>query len=499
MMTPEQFYQLQQRTEHSLALLFAAVVASVVSCLAIWRQLPQLQLRVSTRVNTIWIIAAIGLLYRLLKINEPLWYDELFTARLASVDLDRLFTAVSSDVHPPLWYLIQHVSASVFGNSEIALRLPALLFGVGCIVLVYRVAQLQLGERPALFAALLVAVMPGMIQYSAEARMYSALTYFVLYAVLAMLTDRPATFSLAMLATVLLHNLGAVYFGLLAVVYLIRHHQRKHIIALMPPALALAVWMPKMVSQSQDIADGFWMAPINMGSVIAPLVYLTATARIHDVLIVPIFAAVITVTTISILYSWNRYRTYAGLVIVSVMLLVPLVLALVSLLWHNVYLHRALLPAAALLPLIWLSANRFQWIKVVALAALLLSSISYLSRETKHDIGSVLQQDCHDAASVYSTSTAAAFFAAYYLPDAEQYLWYDGDDLNQTLSPFAKIALGFMPTRVDALPRPRCLISFVTPLSRPEEQVYIRGAAYPTSGVQYNFTETLRLQIYRID
>jgi len=77
------------------------------------------------------------------------------------------------DNHPPAAFLAIRAARALFGDSELALRLPALIFGLFELVLVARIAR-RCGGRPWLAMALL-AVSSLHIDCSSEVRMYSLL------------------------------------------------------------------------------------------------------------------------------------------------------------------------------------------------------------------------------------------------------------------------------------------------------------------------------------
>ena len=93
---------------------------------------------------------------------------------------------VSTDTHPPLYYLIIHVTRQLFGLSDFAFRYPSVLFGVLLIPLLYQLGR-RLVPSPfgrglgrgslvlGLLVALLAAVNPLQVYYSQEARMYTLL------------------------------------------------------------------------------------------------------------------------------------------------------------------------------------------------------------------------------------------------------------------------------------------------------------------------------------
>ncbi len=76
---------------------------------------------------------------------------------------------------PPLTYLAAG-TAALLGPSELALRLPSVLFSTLSIVLVYLLAARWISVRVALLAALLMAISDWEIQVGRTARMYSMLS-----------------------------------------------------------------------------------------------------------------------------------------------------------------------------------------------------------------------------------------------------------------------------------------------------------------------------------
>ncbi|MCW2679286.1 MAG: conserved rane protein of unknown function [Frankiales bacterium] len=129
----------------------------------------------------------LALLGSLLLLRRPsLWYDELFTAHVAPLPLDRIVAAVLSgegtapylENVPPSYnapyYVVVHGWLALLGQppGELSLRSLSLLAGV-LAVLVLTLAVTRLAGRAAGRAAgLLAAVNPLVLEYSVEARGY---------------------------------------------------------------------------------------------------------------------------------------------------------------------------------------------------------------------------------------------------------------------------------------------------------------------------------------
>ncbi|HLY25144.1 MAG TPA: glycosyltransferase family 39 protein [Aggregatilineales bacterium] len=103
----------------------------------------------------------------------PVWTDEGWSTWAASDHhLDAILAAVSSDRHPPLYFLTLSAWWTLAGDSRIALRFLGIASGLLGIAVVYRIGLDWFGQRAALYAALLLSVLRVAIYYSQEIRHY---------------------------------------------------------------------------------------------------------------------------------------------------------------------------------------------------------------------------------------------------------------------------------------------------------------------------------------
>jgi len=120
-------------------------------------------------------------LIRLIALNQSLWLDEAVTANVVkNLDFFQIVTKFSpSDFHPPLYYLFMKLWTNFFGYSEIALRIPSVLFSLMTGYLVYKIASLFHGSIAGVFAMAFFLFNPLIVYYSQEARMYMMATFFL--------------------------------------------------------------------------------------------------------------------------------------------------------------------------------------------------------------------------------------------------------------------------------------------------------------------------------
>lgn len=116
-------------------------------------------------------ILIIAFILRIINLNQSLWLDEgIETIAVKSNSLIDLVTKYAvNDYSPPLYHAVLKLWTNIFGYSEIALRLPSVIFGVLAVYFVYKIAGKKLG----MIAGTFMALNPLAIYYSQEARRYS--------------------------------------------------------------------------------------------------------------------------------------------------------------------------------------------------------------------------------------------------------------------------------------------------------------------------------------
>lgn len=127
------------------------------------------------------LILILGLILRLVVINQSLWLDEAIGAEVVKQQSysQILWEFPKSDNHPPLYYLTLKAWTNIFGYSEAALRSLSVLFGVLTIYLIYKIAKIisvnkgTSADHFPFIATLLITTSAFHIYYSQEARMYS--------------------------------------------------------------------------------------------------------------------------------------------------------------------------------------------------------------------------------------------------------------------------------------------------------------------------------------
>jgi mannosyltransferase len=136
------------------------------------------------------VLASVGAVLRLHRLNAQLWLDEI--SALTGY-FRRPFMEILLDWSPTshaFFDLLARLSILVLGESPLAMRLPAAVFGVLGVVAFYLLATRLLDSRRAFFVAALFTVSYHHIYYSQNARGYTALIFLFLVATTLMVDFR---------------------------------------------------------------------------------------------------------------------------------------------------------------------------------------------------------------------------------------------------------------------------------------------------------------------
>lgn len=132
------------------------------------------------------LIILLGLVLRLISLNQSLWLDEATSVLVArDFSFSDIITRFSpGDFHPPFYYFLLKTWIGVFGSSEVAARSLSAVLGSATIPLVFLIGKRLISKEIGLAAAIFFATAPLHIYYSQEARMYVPATFLTSLVVL---------------------------------------------------------------------------------------------------------------------------------------------------------------------------------------------------------------------------------------------------------------------------------------------------------------------------
>ncbi|MFA5146558.1 MAG: glycosyltransferase family 39 protein [Candidatus Omnitrophota bacterium] len=229
-----------------------------------------------TRVNS-WIFPAVLLGAMSLRIwglgAHDFWYDEINTAGSAGV--------IIFGWNAPLYGIIIHFWAKVFGASEFALRFPSALFSVLAIVPLFHIGRKCFGDTVGICAAVIMALSPFHLWYAQEARDYSLLlfagtvsSYFLLTAITDNSRRAWVLFLVSSVIGIYTHYFYMFLFlshGICAVFFLRERSGYRAAAYFSAATASFLPYLPRFISKLQFVQGGFWVPLPVPGSIITTL------------------------------------------------------------------------------------------------------------------------------------------------------------------------------------------------------------------------------------
>jgi hypothetical protein len=124
-------------------------------------------------------VLAVALVLRIVRLDAPLWYDEVFTlTHFVRLPLERLVADFSSLNNHVFYSVLAKASVQTFGESAWALRLPAVAYGIASLVVVWWIGREAAGRVPALLAVFLLAISYHHVWFSQNARGFTGLMFW---------------------------------------------------------------------------------------------------------------------------------------------------------------------------------------------------------------------------------------------------------------------------------------------------------------------------------
>lgn len=206
-------------------------------------------------------IFVLGLLIRLIAINQSLWLDEAISANIATkLNYIQIVTQFSPfDFHPPLYYLILRLWSLFFGPSAISLRLLSVLFSLATAYIIYLICQ-KYYPKAKFWALIFYLFNPLIVYYSQEIRMYSIVTFFLtvcFYLMYFIVNQKPSTIQLILFNIFSFLSFstfyGSIFFLLAIYIYLFFKVDKILFLKTIPGILlSILVLSPLLLSQFQN-------------------------------------------------------------------------------------------------------------------------------------------------------------------------------------------------------------------------------------------------------
>lgn len=131
----------------------------------------------------LFAVLFIGAVVRFYKIGaRSLWYDEACSISFTNYSFSDIWS--HRYMVKPVYFIILKIWTALFGYSEITARLPAVIFGLLAVFLIYKLAKELFDYKVGLFSALISALSCYHVYYSCQVRNYSLFLLLALLSVL---------------------------------------------------------------------------------------------------------------------------------------------------------------------------------------------------------------------------------------------------------------------------------------------------------------------------
>ncbi len=176
-----------------------------------------------------WVLAAaIPLILCASKLNLDFWYDEAYTLE---VFVSQPWTRIATDYSAPnnhVFYSLLLRPLYLVSDSEYVLRFPSLLFAVGTLAMVFRIARRWSGLAAGLMATLFLGLTQMFLIHAMQVRGYGLSMFLAAWLAEMALADRPGRW----------RRLGAIALAGAAFLYVLP----SNLLFLVPLAVVAAAW-----------------------------------------------------------------------------------------------------------------------------------------------------------------------------------------------------------------------------------------------------------------
>ena len=123
-------------------------------------------------------------------VQQSVWFDEAYSVRVAQQPLGDLLSLTAVDTHPPLYYMILKLWASIGGWGEVWLRLLSALFYGGSVIVGALLIRRLFNTKTALSTLPFLLLAPMLVRYGFEIRGYAMASFIGISATYAMVRAR---------------------------------------------------------------------------------------------------------------------------------------------------------------------------------------------------------------------------------------------------------------------------------------------------------------------
>ena len=235
----------------------------------------------------LYVIALLAIMFSMC-FSAHFWYDEAFSLELVQHNYCEIISLTARDVHPPLYYIILKLIASLITNlsgghiglvtaAKFVSFLPIIILCFICFTYIKR----EYGQFVAALSSLWLCLAPSFFQYALEIRMYSWALLFVSIAFLASIRLMTGVgkrlewiiFTASVVGAAYTHYFAGLAAGILfAWLFCFRfftHQSNKHtVIAALVAALLYLPWFAVFFQQLSVVRSNYWIPATTIWTIV---------------------------------------------------------------------------------------------------------------------------------------------------------------------------------------------------------------------------------------
>lgn len=257
-------------------------------------------------------------------------YDDAYSIFMAKASYSEIISITSSDVHPPLYYILLKIFTSVFSDSLFSFRFFSTLGVIATLLLGCFPIRKILGDRIAVIFILLILFFPVSQYLATEIRMYSWTMFFVLlcgiYAYRVFSEGQISVWGIFLLSGICaayLHNYGllsvlGIY--LILLISFIKQKKKWHQVLICGILFGLAYlpWLIRLIGQIENISTDYWIEPLTLNDLFLHIYYFYSPkevwlpfadfSKVQMMVGLIVLMAVQLIITITVIYKGYRYK-----------------------------------------------------------------------------------------------------------------------------------------------------------------------------------------------
>ncbi len=383
--------------------------------------------------------------------SQSVWFDEAYSILVAKQSAGDIVNLAAADTHPPLYYLIVHVWAGIFGWSELALRSLSVLAYGGAIFIAIILIRRLFDTRTALLTGGLLIIAPLLARYGFEIRMYSLAMLIGVCATYVLVRARAAKSSFwwwAGYSILLAVGLGTLYYLALLwiahVTWLLIVERKKWRLWwrsgwVWSFVAGAALFLPQLPTFSKQVDNGALASigqPMNLDQVVGIASFNSIYKPLWQVSVIEtvLVLAMIGITIYAANKTYKKHKNNDGYLLLTLYWLMPIVVLMYLSLSRPMYVERYLSHttiglimwlAVSLATVVFANKNRYQRYYFGAVAAICLYGMVHLAtvgnfnfqRMQHPEIDKAAEQltNCNDS-TVIAADPYVATELSYYLP-----------------------------------------------------------------------------------